>query len=385
MNKNIIRCICSSIGSKRCNDGLCSKCCDNTNCISHGSKIRKKLKKISKDNKCKCGNIFSSSCSNKLCKKCCINTSCVFHKFNNKEDSYDSNEDKKKLCCDDVQDIEKYKEILKKIININDLRDIVMEYIDERVRCSICKIYLEYDGLYIIQCTKCKIFFCENCTEFHETNNYCSEINCYHCMNGWCFNTYKTGDYCNNCYDPKIHGSDDDFSIGDYPNAMINDIICECGNMAAERCSSLSCKICCNDVYCTRHKKSFVNYISETNESDYSEEDEPEENNIFDYSKESDTEESECYEINTQNNDILNYSKEDDDQEILNNNVKCDVCNKYDDEIFKCVYCEKSFHYDCVLYQDEYKQCDNKDCMLCDPKNGWYCVFVGRCCINCFS
>ena len=187
---NTYKCECDVKTLKKCNY------CKSINNVINKTEIINKIDQ--KNNICICGNIFSVKCIDKLCDNCCKNYYCKKHGMSNiikKQNAIleQKRKDKKELCCFELNDLEMYYKLLTKIIHVKELRDIVMEFIDERLRCNECKIFMSYIYFYVKKCEVCKFYFCEKCSDFTDVYN----------------KTIKY--YCGKCYDPKIHEIRDDY------------------------------------------------------------------------------------------------------------------------------------------------------------------------------
>ena len=92
--------------------------------------------------KCCCGNILSIYCIDKKCAKCCCNPECERHIRPKSIVNTDNDID--------YQDVDTLKEIYCVFRNIlpQDMVNCVIDYIDERVTCSICKMKFTFDSSY---------------------------------------------------------------------------------------------------------------------------------------------------------------------------------------------------------------------------------------------
>ena len=186
---------------------------------------------------CKCGNFGSPNCVIYSCGNCCHDINCVKHgkknikiKIKNEKRFRIYNEkNTSEYICKTILNFMCYRDInIAKILLLKfripiEIRDIIMEYADERKKCKICKYHTDDQRRCIYNCDKCSGMFCTKCRKCHEQHVFCGRHKCYYCMMGTCHNTYKIGTYCQVCYDPKIHenytDSDDEYYY-DYDRTM---------------------------------------------------------------------------------------------------------------------------------------------------------------------
>ena len=329
------KCLCGNIFSNRCSNKLCKNCCNDNDCKKHVKFVK---------------------CINKLCKNCCNDSDCKKHEILIKKRKEElKKKDKTELCCFEPNDIETYDKLLIKIIRIKELRDIIMEFVDERYRCCICEIRTNNRDIYVKKCDVCGFCLCENCSVFTNTYNN-TYFKCY--MNDNYINSYRTGTYCDDCYDPDMHKNNDsdysDYSDNSDDSDNSNEINDDYDNQENNTTEFKYLEILTNDsTNCD------VLYKNDNEKFKYNNYEKFFQNNYFD-------------------NKEFNYF------EIITSNTNCDLCNKNDNETFNCNKCEKLFCYECTEYQDEYEPCTDIDCTICDLQNEWYCKFIGRCCIECF-
>lgn len=159
------RCIKCNISERKCDYKYCKDCCDNTKCKKHFIL-------------CKCSiNFISKNCRYYKCKNCCTNRECHIH--------YVQDLDLTTEILNNYKiELYKSKKLPVEIVNI-----IVDDYLDARMKCSICNCKINFDNDIsngaIVKCDGCDDWICDswynNCSKSksdgYNIYNYC--IECY--------------------------------------------------------------------------------------------------------------------------------------------------------------------------------------------------------------
>jgi len=176
------RCKCNNLGSPTCIHKYCRNCCDGINCWSHSYKTRE----------CKCKNrFFNTFCVDRKCDMCCKNVKCDEHyklckckKKVIKKDLCNTNSCSGKCCTDSHctyhfstghemvdKDFMYCKVALgsKRVLPTELINVIVDEYLDNRLKCAVCKykfldIEADIDYGFARVCFICNEWVCENCS-----------------------------------------------------------------------------------------------------------------------------------------------------------------------------------------------------------------------------
>lgn len=198
-----------------CDKKLCIDCCNNFYCIKHKEKFKDKCIICKNRN-------FNINCINKKCNDCCKNTNCNEHynicECNNINLKSECESCKK--CCKNykcykhfLQDDDLSQEIinnykiqllLKNKISI-ELINVIIEYVDCRTICKICKYKFSLNE----DCSNGVSTVCQNCHSWvcNEVYNDCSKI--------YNYDKYTFETYCIDCYngDTDIEDDEDNTTI----------------------------------------------------------------------------------------------------------------------------------------------------------------------------
>lgn len=149
--------------------------------------------------RCRCGQIFSIRCIDKKCASCCSNLDCKRHQ--NKFVCKDKNEvNKNEIHYDyaDTEILDNINKVLDKTNLPSEMIDYILNYLDERLQCSMCNEKFHWsDAVY--QCDDCGKIFCDDCNPNDGLYYKCGVIDCYFCGRGHCLNNRYEGRYCRDC------------------------------------------------------------------------------------------------------------------------------------------------------------------------------------------
>ena len=152
-----------------------------------------------------CKNIGSDKCIDKLCKKCCNNSDCKRHLVKTKiEESIQESI----YILDTNEKIDEIKNVLSCITFNNKylapdiIYLIVDEYLCDMIKCNKCLIKYNCDVVYMNNCAYCDLLYCEDC-ELDCKITKCWTTDCYYCKKGICFNSSLKW-FCKICNDDGI-------------------------------------------------------------------------------------------------------------------------------------------------------------------------------------